>query len=77
MPYACEDGILLILNEKSDIDVEIFTFVVKGSAKLTVPPNRQHFIQVGSRGVDLRSVFYLKLSGIHPTKINPIILIID
>ena len=33
-----------------DMEVEIVTFVVKGSAQLTVPPNRQEYIQVGSRG---------------------------
>ena len=33
--------------------VEIVTFVVKGSAQLTVPPDRQEKIQVGSRGVAL------------------------
>ena len=46
------------------MEVEIVTFVIKGSGQLTVPPNRQEYIQVGSRGIALSRVFYLKLSGI-------------
>ena len=49
--------------------VEIVTFVVKGSAQLIVPPDRQEKIKVGSRGVALSRVFDLKVSGIHLTKI--------
>ena len=52
-----------------DMEVKIVTFVVKGSVQLTVPPDRQEKIQVGSRGVALIRVFYLKLSGLHLTKI--------
>ena len=52
-----------------DMEGEIVTFVRKGSAQLTVPPERQEKIQVGSRGIALSCVFYLKLSGIHLTKI--------
>ena len=52
-----------------DMDVEIVTFVVKGSAQLTVPLDRLEYIQVGSRGVALRRVFHLKLSGIPLTQI--------
>ena len=53
------------------MEVEIVTFVVKGSSQLTVPPDRQELIQVESRGVDLRRVFDIKPSEIHLT---PIIL---
>ena len=59
------------------MEVEIVTFVIKGSVKLTVPPDRQEQIQVGSRGVALSSVFYIELSGIRLTKIILKILIID
>ena len=45
------------------MEVEIVTFVVKGSAQLTVPPDRQESIQAGSRGAALRGVFDLKLSS--------------
>ena len=51
------------------MEVEIVTFVVKGSAYLTVTLDRQEYIQVGSRGVSLRRVVDLKLSGIHLTHI--------
>ena len=44
-------------------EVEIVTFLIKGSAQLTVPPDLQGKIQVGSRGVALSRVFLLKLSG--------------
>ena len=60
-----------------DMEVEIVTFVIKGSAQLTVPPDRQEEIQVGSRGVALNRVFYLKLSGRHLAKIILKIWIID
>ena len=43
------------------MEIEIVTFVVKGSAKLTVPIDWQEQIQVGSRSVALRRVFDLKL----------------
>ena len=59
------------------MDVEIVTFVVKGRAQQTVPSDRRKAIQVGSRNVALSRVFYLKLSGIHLTKIIFKILIID
>ena len=70
-------GILLLRNGKlvevsfhiCDMEVEIVTFVVKGSAQLTVTLDRQESIQVGSRGVVLSRVFNLKLSGIHLTQI--------
>ena len=45
------------------MEIEIVTFVVKGSAKLTVPTDWQEQIQVGSRSVALRRVFDLKLMG--------------
>ena len=59
------------------MEVEIVAFVIKRSAQLTVPPDRQELIQVGSRGVALILVFYIKLSGIHLTKIIMKIWIID
>ena len=52
-----------------NMEIEIVTFVVKGSAKLTVPTDWQEQIQVGSRSVALRRVFDLKLRGIHLTEI--------
>ena len=51
------------------MEIEIVAFVVKGSAKLTVPTDWQEQIQVGSRSVALRRVFDLKLRGIHLTEI--------
>ena len=39
------------------MEVEIVIFVVKGTAQLTVPPDRQEWIQVGSSGVALSRVF--------------------
>ena len=51
------------------MEVEIVTLVVKGSGQLTVPPDRQEKIQVGSRGVALRRIFDLKIGGIHLTQI--------
>ena len=51
------------------MEIEIVTFVVKGSAKLTVPTDWQEQIQVGKRSVALRRVFNLKLKGIHLTEI--------
>ena len=59
------------------MEVEIVTFVVNGSAQLTVPPDRQEKIEVGSRDITLSRVFHLKLSGIHLTKIILKIWIID
>ena len=44
-------------------------FVIKGSSKLTVPPNRKDLIKVGSRSVVLRRVFDLKVSEIHLTQV--------
>ena len=41
------------------MEIEIVTFVVKGSMKLTVPTDWQEQIQVGSRSVALRRVFDL------------------
>ena len=52
-----------------NMEIEIVTFVVKGSAKLTVPMDWQEQTQVGSRSVALRRVFDLKLRGIHLTEI--------
>ena len=57
--------------------IEIVTFVVKGSAKLTVPTDWQEQIQVGSRSVSLRCVFDLMLRGIHLTKIILKVLVIN
>ena len=59
------------------MEVEIVTFVVKGSSQLTVTLDRQELIQVGSRGVALCRVFDLKLSGIHLTQIILKIWVID
>ena len=59
------------------MEVEIDTFVVKGSAQLTVTLDRQEYIQVGSRGVALRRVFDLKLSVIHLAQIILKIWVID
>ena len=59
------------------MEVEIVTFVVKGSAQLTVTHDRQDEIQVGSRGVALRRVFDRKLSGIHLTHLILKVWIID
>ena len=42
-----------------NMEIEIVTFVVKGSAKLTVPTDWQEQIQVGSRSVALRRVFVM------------------
>ena len=53
------------------MEIEIVTFVVKGSTKLTVPTDWHEQIQVGSRNVALRRVLDLKLRGIH---LNEIIL---
>ena len=53
-----------------NMEIEIVTFVVKGSAKLTVPADWQEQIQVGSTSVALRRVFDLKLRGIHLTRDN-------
>ena len=43
------------------MEIETVMFVVKGSAKWTVPTDWQEQIQVGSRSVTLRRVFDLKL----------------
>ena len=51
------------------MEVENLSFVMKGSAQLTVPPDRQEWIQVGSKGIALSRVFYHKLTGIHLNKI--------
>ena len=51
------------------MEIEIVTFVVKGSTKLTVPTDWQEQIKVGSKSVALRRVFDLKLRGIHLTEI--------
>ena len=52
-----------------NMEDEIVTLVVKGSAKLTVPTNWQEQIQVGSRSIVLCCVFDLKHMEIHLTKI--------
>ena len=59
------------------MEVEIVTFVVKGSTQLTIPPDRQECFKVGSRNVALRRVFDLKLSGMHLTQIIIKIWVID
>ena len=51
------------------MEVEMVTFGVKGSAKMTVPTDWQEQVQVGSKIVALRRVFDLKLRGIHLNKI--------
>ena len=48
-----------------NMEIEIVTFVVKGSAKLTFPTDWQWQIHVESRRVALRRVFDLKHRGIH------------
>ena len=60
-------------TEIRDTEVEI----VKGSSQLAVTLDRQKLIQVGSRGVALRRVVDLKLSGIHLTQIILKIWVID
>ena len=54
------------------MEVEIgVKFVEKGiSAQLTVPPDRQESIKVGSGGVALSYVFYLKFSETTPIRPN-------
>ena len=51
------------------MEIEIAMLVVKGSAQLTVPPDLQEQIQVGSRSGTLSRLFNLKLSGLHLTYI--------
>ena len=46
-----------------NMEIEIVTFVVNGSAKLNVPTDWQEQIQVGKRSVALRLVFDVKLRG--------------
>ena len=48
-----------------DVEIEIVTFVINGSVKLTVPPDRQKKFQVRSRSVALCRVFDLEFNGIH------------
>ena len=60
-----------------DTEIEIVTFVVKGSAKLNVPLERWEQIWVESRSVALRRVFDLKVSGIHLTAINRKVWVIN
>ena len=48
-------------REVCNMEIEIVTIVVKGSAKLTVPTDWQEQIQVGSRSVALRRVFDLNV----------------
>ena len=60
-----------------DMEVEIVTFFVKGSAQLTVPPDRQEKIEIGSSGISLSCVFDLKRSEIHLTQIILKIWVID
>ena len=45
------------------MEIEIVTFVLKGSAKLAVPTDLREQIQEGSRIVAFRLVFDLKLRG--------------
>ena len=45
------------------MEIEIVAFVVKGSAKLTVPTEWQEQIQVRSRSVALRRVFWYQAQG--------------
>ena len=47
------------------MEVEIVTFVVDGSAQLTIASDRQKDSQKGSRTVALRLVIDLELGGIH------------
>ena len=55
------------------MEFEIVTFVLKGSANLTILPDQQQRIQVETRSVDLRFVFNLKLNTIHLTEIIRIV----
>ena len=48
-----------------DVEIEIVTFVINGSVKLTVPPDRQKYMQVRSRSVAFGRVFDLEFNGIH------------
>ena len=59
----------MLLRKVCNMEIEIVTFVVKGSTKLPVPTDRQEQIKVGSRSVALRRVFDLKLRGMHMTEI--------
>ena len=59
------------------MEIEIVTFVVKGSTELTVPTDWQEQIQVGSRSVVLRRVFDLKFRGIHLTEVILKVLVIN
>ena len=59
------------------MEIEIVTFVVTGSAKLTVPTDWQEQIQVGSRSVALN--LYLQIiqsQTCYPLNIRNIILIL-
>ena len=56
-------------REDCNMEIEIVTLVVKGSAKLTVPIDWQQQIQVASRSFAIRGVFDLKLRGIYLTEI--------
>ena len=44
---------------------EIVMFVINGSMKLAVPPDRPKKIQVRSRSVVISRIFDLKFNGIH------------
>ena len=48
-----------------DMEIEVVTFVIYGSVKLTVPHDRQKYIQIRSRSVALCLVFDLKFNMIH------------
>ena len=53
-----------------DMEIEIVTFVVNGSVKLTIPPEgQQDKIHVRSRIVALCHIFDLKFNRIHLTQV--------
>ena len=52
-----------------NMEIEIVTLVVKGSAKLTVPTDWQEQIHVESTSVALHRIFDLKIRGIRLTDI--------
>ena len=58
---------LLRHGQKYDMEIEIVTLVVKGSAKLIVPTDLQK--QIDIRRVALRRVFDLKFRGNRLTEI--------
>ena len=63
----CGQGWNIATQERKicDVEIEIVTFVINGSVKLTVPPDRQKYVQVRSRSDALCRVFDLEFNLIH------------